>query len=72
VPNVGLSQFSAQLIDAATGSHVLADRFDRSQEEIFAVQDQVVRMIVGTTAKGGPQDYMETCPDLQRDCLWTL
>jgi adenylate cyclase len=41
-------RITAQLIDATTGSHVWADRFDRNQEEIFAVQDQVVRMIVGT------------------------
>jgi TolB-like protein/class 3 adenylate cyclase/tetratricopeptide (TPR) repeat protein len=43
-------RITAQLIDAATGSHVWADRFDRSQEEIFTVQDQLVRMIVGTLA----------------------
>jgi adenylate cyclase len=43
-------RITAQLIDAITGSHVWADRFDRSQEEIFDVQDQVVRMIVGTLA----------------------
>jgi adenylate cyclase len=41
-------RITAQLINATTGSHVWADRFDRSQEEIFDVQDQVVRMIVGT------------------------
>jgi adenylate cyclase len=43
-------RITAQLINATTGSHVWADRFDRSQEEIFTVQDQVVRMIVGTLA----------------------
>jgi adenylate cyclase len=43
-------RITAQLIDATTGSHVWADRFDRSQEEIFTVQDEVVRMIVGTLA----------------------
>jgi adenylate cyclase len=43
-------RITAQLIDAATGSHVWADRFDRSQEDIFDVQDQVVRVIVGTLA----------------------
>jgi TolB-like protein/tetratricopeptide (TPR) repeat protein len=43
-------RITAQLIDATTGSHVWADRFDRTQEEIFDVQDQVVRMIVGTLA----------------------
>ena len=43
-------RITAQLIDAITGSHVWADRFDRTQDEIFAVQDQVVRTIVGTLA----------------------
>jgi len=43
-------RITAQLIDAITGSHVWADKFDRTQEEIFDVQDQVVRMIVGTLA----------------------
>jgi adenylate cyclase len=43
-------RITAQLIDAATGSHVWADRYDRTQEEIFNVQDQVVRLIVGTLA----------------------
>jgi adenylate cyclase len=43
-------RITAQLIDATTGSHVWADRYDRTQEEIFNVQDQVVRMIVGTLA----------------------
>jgi adenylate cyclase len=43
-------RITAQLIDATTGSHVWADRFDRTQEEIFTVQDQVVSRIVGTLA----------------------
>jgi TolB-like protein/tetratricopeptide (TPR) repeat protein len=43
-------RITAQLIDAITGSHVWADRFDRTQDEIFAVQDQVVSTIVGTLA----------------------
>jgi len=43
-------RITAQLIDATTGSHVWADRFDRTQQEIFDVQDHVVRMIVGTLA----------------------
>jgi TolB-like protein/Tfp pilus assembly protein PilF len=41
---------TAQLIDAASGNHLWAERFDRSQDEIFAVQDQVVGRIVGTLA----------------------
>jgi TolB-like protein/Tfp pilus assembly protein PilF len=41
---------TAQLIETATGSHVWAERYDRGLEEIFAVQDEVVKTIVGTLA----------------------
>ena len=44
----GRIRITAQLIDAATGNHVWADRYDRDQDEIFAMQDQVVRTVVGT------------------------
>ena len=33
----------AQLIDAATGAHIWADRFDGSLEDVFNLQDRVVR-----------------------------
>ena len=41
-------RITAQLIDAETGNHVWAERFDRPMADIFAVQDEVVRTIVGT------------------------
>ena len=41
-------RITAQLIDAETGSHVWAERFDRGLEEMFAVQDEVVQTIVST------------------------
>src|SRR5262245_59058274 len=37
---------SAQLIEAATGAHRWAEHYDRNLEDIFAVQDDVVRTIV--------------------------
>ncbi len=37
---------SAQLIDANTGGHVWAERFDRDLTDIFAVQDELTRHIV--------------------------
>jgi adenylate cyclase len=43
-------RITAQLIDAATGSHVWANRFDNTQENLFEVQDQVVRTLVSTLA----------------------
>jgi len=39
---------TAQLIDALSGNHLWAERYDRSAEAIFAVQDDVVQTIVGT------------------------
>ena len=34
-------RITAQLIDAITGTHVWADRFDREIEDIFVVQDEI-------------------------------
>ena len=39
-------RITAQLIDAQTGGHLWADRFDRDLSDIFAVQDEVTRRIV--------------------------
>jgi adenylate cyclase len=41
-------RITAQLIDASSGNHLWAERFDRDESEIFAVQDQLVRTIVAT------------------------
>jgi uncharacterized protein (DUF924 family)/TolB-like protein/class 3 adenylate cyclase len=43
-------RITAQLIDANSGSHVWAEKYDRDAGDIFAVQDEVVRTIVGTLA----------------------
>jgi adenylate cyclase len=40
-------RITAQLIDAATGGHLWAERYDRNLDDIFAVQDEVTREIVG-------------------------
>jgi adenylate cyclase len=37
---------TAQLIDATTGHHVWAERYDRDLEDIFAVQDEITREVV--------------------------
>jgi adenylate cyclase len=39
-------RITAQLIDAETGGHLWADRFDRELSDIFAVQDEVTQRIV--------------------------
>jgi adenylate cyclase len=43
---------TAQLIDAETGSHIWADRFDRKMADIFLVQDEIVSQIVAKIAGG--------------------
>lgn len=40
-------RITAQLIDAPTGGHQWAERFDRDLTDIFAVQDDVTQQIVG-------------------------
>jgi adenylate cyclase len=37
---------TAQLIDATTGHHTWAERYDRDLEDIFAVQDEITREVV--------------------------
>jgi hypothetical protein len=37
---------TGQLIDAATGAHIWADRFDRDLTDIFAVQDELTQQII--------------------------
>jgi adenylate cyclase len=39
-------RIAAQLIDARTGKHIWADRYDRDTGDIFTIQDQVVAAIV--------------------------
>ncbi|TIV19507.1 MAG: adenylate/guanylate cyclase domain-containing protein [Mesorhizobium sp.] len=41
-------RITVQLIDAGTGNHVWAERFDRETHDIFAMQDEVVSAIVAT------------------------
>jgi TolB-like protein len=40
-------RISAQLIDAATGAHHWAERYDREIGDIFAVQDEITRSVAG-------------------------
>jgi adenylate cyclase len=43
-------RISGQLIDAATGAHLWADRFDGELADIFDLQDQVTASVVGAIA----------------------
>jgi adenylate cyclase len=43
-------RITAQLIDAGSGGHLWAERFDRDLTDIFATQDEVAQKIVGALA----------------------
>ena len=42
----GRVRITAQLNDAATGSHIWAERYDRDLADVFAVQDEITEAIV--------------------------
>ncbi len=43
-------RITGELIDAATGAHIWADRFEGRLEDIFALQDQMTASVVGEIA----------------------
>ena len=43
-------RITAQLIDAETGNHIWAERYDRDLADIFAVQDEITRAMVTALA----------------------
>lgn len=43
-------RITGQLIDATTGAHLWADRFDGGLEEVFDLQEEVARSVVGAIA----------------------
>jgi TolB-like protein len=43
-------RITGQLIDAESGRHIWADRFESSLEDIFALQDQMAHSVVGAIA----------------------
>jgi adenylate cyclase len=40
-------RITAQLIDAETDAHLWADKYDRSLEDVFAIQDEITMCVVG-------------------------
>ena len=42
-------RINAQLIDGQNGNHLWAERYDGSIEEVFELQDEVTRQVVGAT-----------------------
>ena len=49
-------RITSQLIDADTGGHLWAERYDRQLTDIFALQDEVTQKIVSTLAVKISQD----------------
>jgi adenylate cyclase len=45
-------RISAQLIEATTGHHLWADRYDRELADVFALQDEIARSIAGAIEPG--------------------
>jgi adenylate cyclase len=43
-------RINAQLIDATTGHHLWAERYDRELKDLFAVQNEIIQTIVTTLA----------------------
>ena len=44
-------RITAQLIDAATGNHLWAERFDCEATDIFAIQDEMTEKVVGSSSR---------------------
>ena len=38
---------TGQLIEAETGNHLWADRYDRALEDVFAIQDEITESVIG-------------------------
>ena len=55
----GKVRITGQLIDAVTGAHLWADRFDGELKEIFDLQDQVTSSVVGAIAPRVEQAEIE-------------
>jgi TolB-like protein/cytochrome c-type biogenesis protein CcmH/NrfG len=51
-------RITAQLVDASTGNHLWAERFDRTLDDLFAVQDQITATIVSTLGDAVQVEHM--------------
>ena len=52
-------RITAQLIEAQSGNHCWAERYDRQLDDVFAVQEEVSRTIVATLLRRVEQDRLE-------------
>jgi len=59
-------RITAQLLESATGNHLWAERYDRNVDDISAVQDEIMQMIVASLPTH--VDEAERTSVLQRKC----
>jgi len=62
-------RITAQLIDAATGTHVWAERYDRKFDDIFALQDEITLSVVGAIEPSLRQVEVERVKRKRSDSL---
>ena len=55
----GRVRITAQLVDAKTGGHLWAERYDRELEDVFALQNEVTQKIVSVLAVKLTKDEQE-------------
>jgi adenylate cyclase len=71
-------RITAQLVDALTGHHLWAERYERDLKDIFALQDEItIKILTGVRVKlteggqvGGPEKYFKGKQGL--DCYLNL
>jgi adenylate cyclase len=65
---------SAQLINASSGAHLWAERYDRDLDDIFAVQDEITQSIVVSIAPEFESAEMRRAsrPDKRTLTVWDL
>ena len=62
-------RINAQLVDATTGGHIWADRYDGQMDDIFSLQDKITKKIVDTLAVKLTIDDQESIPKKDTDSL---
>jgi adenylate cyclase len=65
----GRLRLTGQLIDATTGAHLWADKFDGAPEDVFELQDQVTVNVVGAIAPAIQQAEIERVKRKPTDSL---
>jgi adenylate cyclase len=51
VRQVASGCITAQMIDATSGAHIWAERYDRDLSDIFAVQDEITASVAGVISR---------------------